>query len=131
MRSSSHFVDLPARLAPVVSNDHELPILQHGHITADRCIHRNDHDQSRCRVTRWEEAAVWPWSSPWPRATTLATSGRPKARPPSVGRAATTLTPPRPGNRPARGWGPGAQALGLTPGQIVQRKPYEAIYQQI
>ncbi len=35
------------------------------------------------------------------------------------------------GEPPGRWWGPGAQALGLTPGQIVQRKPYEAVYQQI
>ena len=27
--------------------------------------------------------------------------------------------------------GPGAQALGFTPGQIVQREPYDAVYQQI
>ena len=49
-------------------------------------------------------------------------------------RAAITSTPPRPGNArrwPGRWWGPGAQALGFTPGQIVQRKPYEAVYQQI
>ena len=35
------------------------------------------------------------------------------------------------GEPPGRWWGPGAQALGLTSGQIVQRKPYEAVYQQI
>ena len=35
------------------------------------------------------------------------------------------------GEPPGRWWGPGAQALGLTPGQIVQRKPYEAVYRQI
>jgi hypothetical protein len=35
------------------------------------------------------------------------------------------------GEPPGRWWGPGAQALSLTPGQIVQRKPYEAVYQQI
>ena len=35
------------------------------------------------------------------------------------------------GEPPGRWWGPGAQALGLTPGQIVQRGPYEAVYRQI
>ena len=35
------------------------------------------------------------------------------------------------GEPPGRWWGPGAQALGLTPGQVVQREPYEAVYQQI
>src|SRR5580692_13039339 len=34
------------------------------------------------------------------------------------------------GEPPGRWWGPGAQALGFTPGQIVQRAPYEAVYQQ-
>ena len=35
------------------------------------------------------------------------------------------------GEPPGRWWGPGAQALGLTPGQIVQREPYDAVYRQI
>jgi len=35
------------------------------------------------------------------------------------------------GEPPGRWWGPGAQALGFTPGQVVQRTPYEAVYQQI
>ena len=34
------------------------------------------------------------------------------------------------GEPPGRWWGPGAQALGLTPGQVVDRKPYNAVYQQ-
>ena len=34
------------------------------------------------------------------------------------------------GEPPGRWWGPGAQALGLTLGQTVQRKPYDAIYRQ-
>ena len=37
----------------------------------------------------------------------------------------------RAGEPPGRWWGPGAQALGLTPGQIVQRTPYDAVYRQI
>jgi hypothetical protein len=35
------------------------------------------------------------------------------------------------GEPPGRWWGPGAQALGFTPGQTVQRQPYDAVYQQI
>jgi conjugative relaxase-like TrwC/TraI family protein len=35
------------------------------------------------------------------------------------------------GEPPGRWWGPGAQALGLTAGQLVQRAPYEAVYQQL
>ena len=34
------------------------------------------------------------------------------------------------GEPPGRWWGPGAEALGLTPGQIVERRPYDAVYQQ-
>ena len=34
------------------------------------------------------------------------------------------------GEPPGRWWGPGAQALGLTPGQTVDRQPYDAIYRQ-
>ena len=35
------------------------------------------------------------------------------------------------GEPPGRWWGPGAQALGFTSGQIVQRTPYDAVYRQI
>ena len=35
------------------------------------------------------------------------------------------------GEPPGRWWGPGAHALGLASGQIVQRAPYDAVYQQI
>jgi len=35
------------------------------------------------------------------------------------------------GEPPGRWWGPGAQALGLAPGQVVQREPYEAVYRQV
>jgi hypothetical protein len=35
------------------------------------------------------------------------------------------------GAQPGRWWGAGAKALGLTPGQVVERKPYDAVYQQI
>jgi AAA domain/TrwC relaxase len=34
------------------------------------------------------------------------------------------------GEPPGRWWGPGAQALGFTAGQIVQHKPYNAVYRQ-
>jgi conjugative relaxase-like TrwC/TraI family protein len=35
------------------------------------------------------------------------------------------------GEPPGRWWGPGAQALGLTAGQEVDRQPYDAVYRQI
>src|SRR5690242_2594119 len=34
------------------------------------------------------------------------------------------------GEPPGRWWGPGAQALGLSPGQTVERQPYDAVYRQ-
>src|ERR1700691_1464151 len=34
------------------------------------------------------------------------------------------------GEPPGRWWGPGAEALGFATGQIVERKPYDAVYQQ-
>ncbi len=34
------------------------------------------------------------------------------------------------GEPPGRWWGPGAQALGFTSGQVVERGPYDAVYQQ-
>jgi conjugative relaxase-like TrwC/TraI family protein len=34
------------------------------------------------------------------------------------------------GEPPGRWWGPGAQALGLAPGQDVHRTPYDAVYKQ-
>jgi conjugative relaxase-like TrwC/TraI family protein len=34
------------------------------------------------------------------------------------------------GEPPGRWWGPGARALGLTPGQTVHRQPYDAVYRQ-
>ena len=35
------------------------------------------------------------------------------------------------GEPPGRWWGPGAQALGLACDQVVERKPYDAVYRQI
>jgi hypothetical protein len=34
------------------------------------------------------------------------------------------------GEPPGRWWGPGARALGFTDGQVVERGPYEAVYEQ-
>jgi conjugative relaxase-like TrwC/TraI family protein len=34
------------------------------------------------------------------------------------------------GEPPGRWWGPGAQALGLEPGQVVERKPYDLLFGQ-
>ena len=65
-----------------------------------------------------------------PRATTSATSGRPRARsaPSAVG--GYYINAAQAGEPPGRWWGPGAQALGFTSGQVVERRPYDAVYQQ-
>ena len=34
------------------------------------------------------------------------------------------------GEPAGRWWGPGAQALGFTSGQVVERRPYDVVYQQ-
>ena len=79
----------------------------------------------------WREAAGWPWSSPSPRATTSATSGRPRARPaPERTTGGYYINAAQAGEPPGRWWGPGAQALGFTSGQVVERRPYDAVYQQ-
>jgi TrwC relaxase len=35
------------------------------------------------------------------------------------------------GEPPGRWWGPGAAAMGFTAGQVVERAPYESVYQQL
>jgi hypothetical protein len=35
------------------------------------------------------------------------------------------------GEPPGRWWGPGAESLGLAAGQVVERKPYDAVYSQV
>jgi len=35
------------------------------------------------------------------------------------------------GEPPGRWWGPGAAALGLAEGEIVERRPYDAVYEQV
>ena len=35
------------------------------------------------------------------------------------------------GEPPGRWWGPGARVLGFAPGQVVERAPYDAVYQQL
>ena len=99
---------------------------------ADRCIDLNDHGQLRGRVTLGkEEAAGWPWSSPSPRATTSDYIWK------TQGQASAARTPggyyinaAQAGEPPGRWWGPGAQALGFASGQVVERRPYDAVYQQ-
>ena len=61
-------------------------------------------------------------------------AGRAQRRSERIKRIPTTggyyINAAQAGEPPGRWWGPGAQALGLTPGQIVERKPYDAVYRQ-
>jgi hypothetical protein len=99
---------------------------------ADRCI-SNDHGLVRGRDPVGREAAGWPWSSPLPRGTTSATSGRPVQA--QTGGERTTggyyINAAQAGEPPGRWWGPGAEALGFTSGHVVERGPYQAVYQQV
>ena len=42
--------------------------------------------------------------------------------------AVITSRPARAGGAARRWWGPGAKALGLEPGQVVERKPYDLLF---
>ena len=111
-----HFLASLHHPALVAASDLELPFLIMVHIAADRCIHLNDHGRLCGRATQWKEAAVWPWSSPSPRDTTSATSGRLKPSPvPSAPPAGTTSTPPRTANHPAGGGDPERKPLASPP----------------
>ena len=50
---------------------------------------------------------------------------------PNAPSAAYYINAAQAGEPPGLWWGPGAQALGLTRGQIVERTPYDAVYRQI
>ena len=122
-------------VCPIASNDHEPLIAHPGSYDADRCIHRNDHGNPvAASPPRERRPPYWPQSSPSPRATTSATSGKPGTPPPSAPPAGTTLTPPRPGNHPAAGGDPAprpsASPSASPPGQTVDRQPYDAVYRQ-
>jgi hypothetical protein len=83
---------------------------------ADRCIDLNDHGQSGGHAT-WREAVVG-----------RGRDRRQRLRPglhleePKPGRARSTggyyINAAQAGEAPGRWWGPGAQALGLSPGQV-------------
>ena len=101
------------------------------HIAADRCIDLNDHGQFRGpRVPVGggsRLAVVVTVAKGYDLGYVWKTQGEAAGR--------TTggyyINAAQAGEPPGRWWGPGAQALGLTPGQIVQREPYDAVYQQI
>jgi hypothetical protein len=60
---------------------------------------------------------------------------RPEGKPGPSGAAEKTvggyyINAAQHGEPPGRWWGPGAKALGFTAGQVAERAPYEAVYQQ-
>ena len=63
---------------------------------------------------------------------TSTTYGKTKASPePERSTGGYYINAAQAGEPPGRWWGPGAAALGLGPGKVVERKPYKAVYEQI
>jgi conjugative relaxase-like TrwC/TraI family protein len=107
------------------------------HIAADRCIDPDDHGRSRGAAIPGGKggnrlAVVVTVAKGYDLGYIWQTQTQTQAQP-GAGRATGGyyLNAALAGEPPGQWWGPGAQALGLNPGQIVQRKPYEAVYQQI
>ncbi len=102
------------------------------HIAADRCIHRNDHGQLCGRVIPVGKeasrlAVVVTVAKGYDLGYIWKTQDRTTER--VIG--GYYLNAAQAGEPPGRWWGPGAQALGLTHGQTVDRTPYDAVYRQI
>jgi hypothetical protein len=53
-----------------------------------------------------------------------------KEREPERGAGGYYISAAQVGDPPGRWWGPGAKAVGFIAGQVVERKPYDAVYQQ-
>jgi conjugative relaxase-like TrwC/TraI family protein len=118
-------------VCPITSNDHEPLIAHAGSYDADRCIHRNDHGQPRGRIApAGKQAAVLAVVVTIAKGYDLGYIW--KTQDPTADRTTGGyyLNAAQAGEPPGRWWGPGAQALGLTPCQDVDRKPYDAVYRQ-
>jgi hypothetical protein len=94
---------------------------------ADRCIDLNDHGRSRGPRSVGggsRLAVVVTVAKGYDLGYVWKTQGE------AAGRAmgGYYLNAAQAGEPPGRWWGPGASALGLTPGQVVQRGPYEAVF---
>ena len=116
----------------ITSNDHEPLIAHPGSYDADRCIHRNDHGQPRGRIApAGKQAAVLAVVVTIAKGYDLSYIW--KTQDPSAGRSIDGyyIDAAQAGEPPGRWWGPGAQALGLTPGQTVERASYDAVYHQM
>jgi TrwC relaxase/AAA domain len=97
---------------------------------ADRCIDLNDHGQFRGRVTgrRQLVAVVVTVAKGYDLGYIWKSQGQADAERIVGG---YYINAAQAGEPPGQWWGPGAQALGFTSGQLVERKPYDAVYQQI
>jgi hypothetical protein len=116
---------------PLAANDHEPLIAHPGSYDADRCIHRNDHGQPRGRTTpARKKAAVLAVVVTIAKGYDLGYIWKTQNRPAERAVGGYYLDAAQAGEPPGRWWGPGAHALGLTPGQTVDRQPYDAIYRQ-
>ena len=115
----------------ITSNDHEPLIAHPGSYDADRCIHRNDHGQPRGRIApAGKQAAVLAVVVTIAKGYDLGYIWKTQDHAAERTTGGYYLNAAQAGEPPGRWWGPGAQALGLTPGQTVDRQPYDAVYRQ-
>src|SRR5579864_2676918 len=101
------------------------------HSRADRCIDLNDHGQSRGGMSLVgggsRLAVVVTVAKGYDLGYIWKTQGEAAAARTMGG---YYINAAQAGEPPGRWWGPGAQALGLIPGQVVERAPYDAVYRQ-
>ena len=101
-------------------------------IAADRCIHVNDHGRSRGSAIPVREGSRLAVVVTVAKGYDLGYIWKTQAQPgPSHTTSGYYINAAQDGEPPGRWWGPGAQALGFTPGQMVERQPYDSVYQQI
>src|SRR6266700_2664206 len=98
---------------------------------ADRCIHLNDHGQPcGVAISVGKEAAVLAVVVTVAKGYDLGYIWKTQDHAAERTTGGYYLNAAQAGEPPGRWWGPGAQALGLAPGQTVAREPYDAVYRQ-
>src|SRR6266568_6097157 len=98
---------------------------------ADRCIHRNDHGRPRGRITpAGKQAAVLAVVVTIAKGYDLGYIWKTQDHTAGRTTGGYYIDAAQAGEPPGRWWGPGARALGFTPGQTVDRQPYDAVYRQ-
>src|SRR5690242_702127 len=114
-----------------MANDHEPLIAHPGSYDADRCIHRNDHGQPRGRIApAGQKAAVLAVVVTIAKGYDLGYIWKTQNHTAEPAAGGYYIDAAQAGEPPGRWWGPGARALGLTPGLAVDRQPYDAVYRQ-